>query len=57
MASQTQSSLSHASSPPADLWQKALETLDEDLKASLDFKNSTKRNILEKTLKTAEEKK
>ncbi|KAL8724372.1 MAG: hypothetical protein Q9166_007983 [cf. Caloplaca sp. 2 TL-2023] len=40
-----------------DLWQKALATLDDDLKASLDFKNSTKRDILEKTLKTAEEKK
>ncbi|KAL8771405.1 MAG: hypothetical protein Q9209_003073 [Squamulea sp. 1 TL-2023] len=32
-------------------------TLDDDLKASLDFKNSTKRDILEKALKTAEEKK
>ncbi|KAL8787748.1 MAG: hypothetical protein Q9213_002068 [Squamulea squamosa] len=39
------------------MWQRALATLDDDLKASLDFKNSTKRDILEKTLKTAEEKK
>ena len=39
-----------------DLWHKALLTLDEDLKSKLDFKNSTKRDILEKTLKTAEEK-
>jgi hypothetical protein len=57
MASQTQSNPSHTARQPADLWQKALATLDEDLKASLDFKKSTKRNILEKTLKTAEEKK
>ncbi|KAL9633768.1 MAG: hypothetical protein Q9204_003260 [Flavoplaca sp. TL-2023a] len=40
-----------------DLWQKALTTLDDDLRASLDFKNSTKRDILEKTLRIAQEKK
>ena len=59
--SPAQSSLAQSSSPqtgiqPVDLWQKALATLDDDLKACLDFKNSTKRDILEKTLKTAEEK-
>lgn len=42
---------------PQNLWQKALETLDDDLKASLDFKKSTKHNILATVLKTAEEKK
>lgn len=56
-----QSSVAQSSSPqtglqPVDLWQKALTTLDDDLRASLDFKSSTKRDILEKTLKTAEEK-
>ncbi|MCJ1387016.1 hypothetical protein MMC17_010145 [Xylographa soralifera] len=71
MASQTQlssaqpnpaqSSPARLSSPrislqPVDLWQRALATLDDDLKASLDFKNSTKRDFLEKTLKTVEEK-
>ena len=40
-----------------DLWQRALATLDEECKASLNFNTSTKRNILEKTLKAAEEKK
>lgn len=52
-----QSSLGLQCVQSMDLWQKALATLDDDLKASLDFKNSTKRDILEKTLKTAEEKK
>lgn len=46
---------SQSGTQPVDLWQKALATLDDELKARLDFKNSTKRDILEKTLKTAEE--
>ncbi|KAL8925651.1 MAG: hypothetical protein Q9208_003334 [Pyrenodesmia sp. 3 TL-2023] len=53
----TQSSSPHTGVQRTDLWQKALATLDDDFKAKLDFKNSTKRDILEKTLKTAEEKK
>lgn len=61
MALQTQStstpSLSLQIGPsPVGLWQKALAALDDDLKATLDFKSSTKRDILEKTLKTAEDK-
>ena len=60
-SSPAQPSLAQSSSPRTslhseDLWQKALATLGDDLKASLDFKYSTKRDILEKTLKTAEEK-
>ncbi|KAL8753191.1 MAG: hypothetical protein Q9184_005493 [Pyrenodesmia sp. 2 TL-2023] len=53
----SQSSSPHTGVQPPDLWQRALATLDDDFKAKLDFKNSTKRDILEKTLKTAEEKK
>ncbi|KAL8879662.1 MAG: hypothetical protein Q9198_002768 [Flavoplaca austrocitrina] len=53
----SQSSTSHTGVQPTDLWQKALATLDDDFKAKLDFKNSTKRDIVGKTLKTAEEKK
>ncbi|KAL8992531.1 MAG: hypothetical protein Q9169_007030 [Polycauliona sp. 2 TL-2023] len=53
----SQSSLTQQRTQSVDLWQKALTTLDDDLRASLDFKNSTKRDILEKTLRTAQEKK
>ena len=45
-----------ASPQNLDVWQKALATLDDDLRASLNFKSSTKRDILNKTLKVAEEK-
>ncbi|CAM1510989.1 Fc.00g085020.m01.CDS01 [Cosmosporella sp. VM-42] len=59
--STAQSSLAHSNSgqpstQAIDLWQTALDNLDDDLKASLNFKNSTKRDILEKTLKVAEDK-
>lgn len=36
-----------------DLWQKALKTLDDETRASLDFNRNTKLDILKKTLKTA----
>lgn len=45
------------SSTAENLWQKALETLDEDLRASLDFDRDGKLDILKKTLRTAEQKK
>lgn len=57
MALQTQHVQPQSRPRPQNLWQKALETLDDDLKASLDFKKSTKHNILAAVLKTAEEKK
>ena len=57
MALQSQHTLPQNGRRPQNLWHKALETLDDDLKASLDFKKSTKHNILTAVLKTAEEKK
>ena len=56
MASETQSILPQSRRQSQNLWQKALETLDDDLKFSLDVKKSTKRNILAAALRTAEEK-
>ena len=43
-------------SPADNLWRKALDSLDGDLRVGLDFKNSTKKDIITKTLSTAEEK-
>ena len=40
-----------------DLWQKAFNSLDDELKASLNFGNSSKYDILRRTLETAEQKK
>ena len=39
------------------LWQKALADLDEELRATPDFNRSSKLNVLQKTLETAEQKK
>lgn len=57
MASQAQLVPPPGGSQTQNLWQKALETLEDDLKANLDFKNSTQRNIVFALLKTAQEKK
>jgi hypothetical protein len=43
--------------PSQSLWHKALETLDEELKTSLDFKEATHGDILSAALKVAQEKK
>lgn len=40
-----------------DIWQKALASLDEDFRASLNFNRNQKHNVLQKTLETAEAKK
>ena len=56
MALQTQAIQPRSRRQPQNLWQKALDTLDDDLKLSLDVRKSTKRNILAVLLKTAEEK-
>ena len=57
MALQTELIPRQSRRQPPNLWERALETLDGDLKASIDFKKSTKHNILAAVLKTAEEKK
>ena len=57
MLSQTQLAPPPGGRQSQTLWQKALETLDDDLKASLDFKNTSKRNTLAAVLRTAREKK
>ena len=57
MASQT----NPTAAPPAvalqSLWDKALETLDEELKSSLDLKQATYDDILSAALRVAQEKK
>lgn len=57
MASQTQLKAPQSGSQSQNLWQKALESLDDDLKASLNFKKSTQPNIVAAVLRTAQEKK
>lgn len=57
MASQIQLVPPQSGRQSQNLWQKALENLDDDLKASLDFKKSTKHDILTAVRNTAEEKK
>ena len=57
MASQIQIIPPRGGCQSQNLWQKALDTLDDNLKASLDFKKSTQRNIVAAVLKTAQEKK
>lgn len=39
-----------------DLWQKALDSLDKELKTNLSFPQSFKHDVLKKALKSAEEK-
>jgi hypothetical protein len=43
--------------PSQDLWQRALDALDDKLKSSLNFPKSSKHDVLKKALKSAEEKK
>lgn len=46
---------SHANQS-TDLWQKAFEALDDELRGTLDFNTSSKINIVAETLVTAQEK-
>lgn len=55
MALQTQQLSSTEQSE--NLWQKALDTLDEDTKNYLDYQNAVKRDVLAALLRTAQEKK
>jgi len=55
MALQTQQLSSTEQSE--NLWQKALNTLDEDTKNYLDYQNAVKRDVLTALLRTAQEKK
>ena len=55
MALQTQQLSSAEQSE--NLWQKALDTLDEDTKKYLDYQNAAKRDVLAALLRTAQEKK
>lgn len=55
MALQTQQLSSTEQSE--NLWQKALDTLDEDTKNYLDYQNAVKRDVLAALLRTAREKK
>lgn len=55
MALQTQQLSSTEQSE--NLWQKALDTLDEDTKNYLDYQNAVKRDVLATLLRTAQEKK
>jgi hypothetical protein len=54
MALQTQQLSSTEQSE--NLWQKALDTLDEDTKNYLDYQNAVKRDVLAALLRTAQEK-
>ena len=57
MAAQSQSTPPRNQGTTQNLWQKALASLDEELRVTLDFNRSSKLNILQKTLETAEQKK
>ena len=57
MAAQSQSHPTGSQDKTQSLWQKALASLDEELKATLDFNRSSKLNILQRTLETVEQKK
>ena len=57
MASQMLPNQASVQSRTSDLWHKALTNLDDDLRASIDFSTSSKLDILQKTLETAEQKK
>jgi len=57
MPSQTHLITSPSGIPSQSLWHKALETLDEELKTSLDLKEATHSDILSAALKVAQEKK
>lgn len=57
MASQTSANQPLGNTQSLDLWQKALGSLDNELRAGLDFARCSKYDILRKTLQTAEEKK
>lgn len=57
MASQSQFIPPQSGFQSQNIWQKALETLDDDLKAHLNFDNSTKRDIFAAAFRAADEKK